>query len=292
MFVDASGDDGYKFKETSNAGSSYSFVVSCFVTTPDELEYNKSVLLNMKHALSVKPEQEIKSTSLKRHKYATRAYACMQELHGFAYSLIADKRLIQNTPIKIENEFSILTQIAKNDLSGITHTFPYFSLTSSDILAPDDKVLIVIDNMKKREKESIKSFLSGSSFKKYHLIFRDSKDKDFSLIQIADIMAGTIRVYYENCLPVSKHNRFCKNCVDIAIQTDRKLSKAMFSCRNKKYQKLYNPYITDSKFNIVMSFHQHPQSDTELGPHFIVLPTYQTFYFMYISCLLFKRPVK
>ena len=44
------------------------------------------------------------------------------------------------------------------------------------------------------------------------LIFRDSKDKNFPLIQIADIFAGTIRTYNENCLPLKAHNKYCKIC--------------------------------------------------------------------------------
>jgi len=53
---------------------------------------------------------------------------------------------------------------------------------------------------------------SGAPKEQYDLIFRDSKDKNFPLIQIADIFAGTIRTYNENCLPLKAHNQYCKIC--------------------------------------------------------------------------------
>lgn len=94
MFVDASGDDGYVFRETSNSGSSYSFVVSCFMTKPEDYAHNINVLLSMKKAMFVKPEQEIKSTALRRSRYSDRVYDELQNLKGTCFSLIADKKLI------------------------------------------------------------------------------------------------------------------------------------------------------------------------------------------------------
>jgi len=285
MFVDASGDDGYKFKETSNEGSSFSFVVSCFVTTPQDLEHNQQVLLNMKHALFIKPEQEIKSTALKRHRNASAVYSEMTHLKGFAYSLIADKKLIRDAIPDPTNELHVLTLIAQQDLSGITHTFPYLSLYSSNLVSNTDNILIVIDNMKKREMESIKSILSTQNVGNYDLIFRDSKDKNFTLIQIADIMAGTIRNYYEKCLPIGKHNRYCRLCFSSLAK--HKPNSITFKCKTKE-NKLYKPFISDTNFNTVLLFHQHNDTDLSLGEHFIILPVEHSFYFMYIACLIFK----
>ena len=285
MFVDASGDDGYKFKETSSEGSSFSFVVSCFVTTPKELEHNKQVLLNMKHVLFVKPEQEIKSTALRRHRNADAAYSEMSNLKGFAYSLIADKKLIQDAIPDSSKKFRTLTIIAQKELSGVTHTFPYISLCTSNLISDADKILIVIDNMKKREMDSIKSILSNEHMGNYDLIFRDSKDKNFTLIQIADIMAGTIRNYYENCLPLGTHNRYCRVCFSSLVKN--KHSPIIFKCKTKE-RKLYKKYIADTKFNTILAFHQHNDTQTPWGEHIIILPVEQSLYFMYIACLILK----
>ena len=58
---------------------------------------------------------------------------------------------------------------------------------------------------------------SGAPKEQYDLIFRDSKDKNFPLIQIADIFAGTIRTYNENCLPLKAHNQYCKICFSSSV---------------------------------------------------------------------------
>lgn len=286
MYVDASGDDGYTFKETSCDGSSFSFVVSCFVTTPQDLEYNKQILNEMKRSLFIKPEQEIKSTALKRHRNALSAYCIMTKLKGFAYSLIADKKLIRNTVFDPHNEFQELSILAQQDLSGVTHLFPYASLNSSKLITDDDNILIVVDNMKKREMDSIKSILATQHTGKYDLIFRDSKDKDFTLIQIADIMAGTIRTYYESCLPLSDHNYYCNQCFS-AVKKGR-TGSMIAKCTVKRNHKLFAQYISDPKFNTVVKFHQHQNTNIELGEHFVILPVEQMIFFSYIKCLIFK----
>lgn len=287
MFVDASGDDGYKFKDTSSDGSSYSFVVSCFVTTPQELEYNNQILLNMKHAIFVKPEQEIKSTALKRHRNADAVYMEMKGLHGFAYSLITDKRLLQTMPTDYKNEYEEIESFVKKDLSGITHVFPYIALHNSNVLAEKDKVLIVIDNMKKREMDSIREILTGVPKEQYDLIFRDSKDKDFSLIQIADIFAGTIRTYYENCLPLKTHNQYCKICS--ALMLKNRSGDLRGKCADKRAKRLYLPYVSDNRFNTVIEFHKSGNTDSGLGKCLIILPLVQMMYFAYIECHIFQK---
>ncbi len=286
MFVNASGDDGYKFKATSSDGSSYSFVVSCFVTEPQNLEYNNQILMEMKRSLFIKPEQEIKSTALKRHRNANAAYTVMSKLKGFSYSLIADKKLIDKATPSPENEFRELTLVAQQDLSGVTHIFPYLSLCSSGLITDNDEILIVIDNMKKREMDSIKSILSTKDVNNYDLIFRDSKDKNFSLIQIADIMAGTIRTYYESCLPLSTHNYYCLSCFSLAKRN--RINNLITKCKDKKGHRLYTKFISDFKFNTVIEFHQHENTTIELGEHLIMLLVEQLTYFYYIKCLIFN----
>lgn len=287
MFVDASGDDGYVFRETSDLGSSYSFVVSCFMTTPTDYAHNVNVLLSMKRAMFVKPEQEIKSTALRRSRYADKVYNELQTLKGICYSLIADKKLIQECRPASNPNFYFLTQIAHEELSGVTHTFPYFTLSNSNLITESDKVLIVMDNMKKREMDSVRNILGTEiSAEKYDLIFRDSKDRHFPLIQVADIIAGTIRNYYETCLPLKTHNFYCKLCMTQTHVNDN--SVLGHACQNRKLKKLFFPYINHKHFNAVMKLHQSENRNT-LPAHFVMLPIDQTFYFTYIDCLIMKH---
>lgn len=289
MFVDASGDDGYVFRETSDLGSSYSFVVSCFMTTPTDYAHNVNVLLSMKKAMFVKPEQEIKSTALRRSKYADKVYDELQNLKGICFSLIADKKLIHECRPLSDSDFYRLTQIAREDLSGVTHTFPYMSLNQSGLISDQDKVLIVIDNMKKREMDSIRNILESEfSTKSYDLIFRDSKDKFFPLIQIADIMAGTIRNYYEHCLPLKPHNQYCKLCLHSKLHTNSRLVFSNQACLKPRQKKLFAPYTAHKDFNAVMAFHQSG-NETAFGLHMVILPVDHMLYFTYIDCLIISR---
>lgn len=237
----------------------------------------------------MKHNQEIKSTALKRHRNANSAYETLSHLKGFAYSLIADKKLLQKALPDKTLEFRELSIMAKKDLSGVTHTFPFISMNNSHLINQHDKVLIVIDNMKKREMESIKSILTDNfSSEQYDLTFRDSKDKDFTLIQVADIISGTIRTYYENCLPLSIHNQYCRACISLS-QKALKLTPMTRICTGKRQRKLYLPYITNKNFNIVLLFHKRPENATTLGDHFVILPVEQLLSFMYLECLILDK---
>lgn len=99
--------------------------------------------------------------------------------------------------------------------------------------------------MKKREMDSIKSILSTSNLDNYDLIFRDSKDKNFSLIQIADIMAGSIRTYYESCLPLSTHNYYCFNCFSLVIRKriNNLITKCVLFLKQAWHKKEAEPFL-------------------------------------------------
>lgn len=259
------------------------------MTTPEDYEYNKSVLVAMKNAMFVKPEQEIKSTALRRSRNADKVYGEILNLNGICFSLIVDKKLLQNCHPNSNSHFYKITQAAHDDLSGLTHSFPYIALRNSGLINVDDKILIVIDNMKKREMDSVKKILQDEFPNgNYDLIFRDSKDKDFCLIQIADITAGTIRNYYESCLPLKDHNRYCNLCSHALNKAKANAKFPIMACQKPKYKKLFVPYITDTHFNAVMSFHRS-EIDKRTGFYFNIIPVEQLFYFMYIECLIVNQ---
>lgn len=140
--------------------------------------------------------------------------------------------------------------------------------------------------MKKREMDSIKSILADAPQEQYDLIFRDSKDKDFSLIQIADVFAGTVRSYYESCLPLKIHNQYCKACCSLILKN--KKGAMLGKCFDNKAKKLYLPYVSDTKFNIVIHFHKGKNSNNALGSSLLILPVHQMLYFTYIDCHIFQ----
>lgn len=164
------------------------------------------------------------------------------------------------------------------------------SLFDSELVTMQDNILVVIDNMKKREMESIRSILSDFDCNNFDLIFRDSKDKDFTLIQIADILAGTIRDYYETSLPISSHNRYCGFCTKAANKMNS--NKPFTKCKDKKFKKNYLPYISNKKFNIVISIHLYINCHNLFGDRFVILPVEQMFLFTYIQCLIARNPIR
>ena len=283
IFADASGDDGYSFKDKSCDGSSFSFVVSCFVTSVSELEYNKSVLLDMKHCLSIKPEHELKSTALKRHRNAAAVYDSMKRLRGFAYSAIVDKRKIATTPPITDQENATIEELAHDNLSGLTHCFPILAIKNLSIEVGSSRILIVYDNMKRREMDSIRTILATSSMD-CDIIFRDSKDAAFPLIQIADILSGTIRNFYENSLPLKKHNFLCKSCYSPTLHKRRAVLSA--PCRVPKNFRLYKDAIADSRFNTVLLLHC-PNLPKAIGMSLYLIPFTLIAYYEFLDCMVF-----
>ena len=212
VFVDASGDDGFSFHETSGNGSSFTFVVSCLAIDPIDFQYNCNLLNKMKTALHLPVESELKSTTLKRHRFSFDAYSILQNVKGDIFSFVAFKKAIQKSHKKNLQE---LCDTSTKQLSGLTHSFPLYALTKTQIIYEGQNVLVVIDHMKKTETESVS--------KNYHLfgidnlihsdiIYRDSKSKKFPLIQLADAIAGSVRAYFEKKLETTSIQRFCQLC--------------------------------------------------------------------------------
>lgn len=87
--------------------------------------------------------------------------------------------------------------VKSKKLSGLTQSFPYYAIHRTKYFKPTDKILIVMDNMKKTEMSIVEEFLSEyqidlNTSHTCDLIFRDSQHSRYSLIQIADIIAGTL----------------------------------------------------------------------------------------------------
>lgn len=88
------------------------------------------------------------------------------------------------------------------DMSVICH---YMAMRSIDAYTLDvgSKVLIAIDRMKQTEEEPLKSILDAKQQNNLgngpdvSVTFRDSKDRQFLLIQIADLLCGAIREHFE-----------------------------------------------------------------------------------------------
>lgn len=274
VFVDASGDDGFSFGETSGDGSSFTFVVSCLVVNPEDFNYNCDILNKMKDALHISHEKELKSTTLKRHRFSQDAYAELAKIKGDVFSFIAFKKALQKSKDPSEQE---LCDTSTKELSGLIHSFPIFALTRTGILPENARVLTVIDHLKKSEVESI-----AKSFKKFDIpdlidcetIYRDSKSEKFPLIQLADAICGTIRNYFEktlNSIPIQKYCQICNR------------QKAM--CARGPALKAWKSINFNNSERIVLSLHKNRLAGNDIMIVSITtLPFSFYFRYRYIDC--------
>lgn len=276
VFVDASGDDGFVFDREKGKNSSSIFLVSAFMTTPDNIEHNNKVLNSVKDELNLPHSQELKSTTLRRHRFASQAYECFSDLRGVAFSEIAFKEIIlkEKQKNKDKSKYSQLVQDEKKKLSGLSHSFPFYALEQLKLLNPNDKVLIVFDNMKTIEEESVLTELKNliSPNIEYDILFADSKDDRFSLIQIADAVCGTVRDFFEN-ENYSKNFKMCKIC-----KIGKK--KCFKTPTGKKRLRKVN---ISKKHSIILDLHSRDKDSPFSANHMFSIPSevYDNYYFLH-----------
>lgn len=212
IFVDASGDDGFSFRETSGAGSSFTFVVSCLAINPEDFEYNCNILDQMKDALNLPRTSELKSTTLRRHRFADDAYKILNNIKGDVFSLVALKKELQQSINPLDKE---LCETSSKALSGLVHSFPVYALGKTNTLPKGTHALIVIDHLKQTEAEAIKNTYDNLGIHDLidcDTIYRDSKSEKFPLIQLADALCGSVRNYFEKTLTGLDIQHYCKGC--------------------------------------------------------------------------------
>lgn len=273
MFVDASGDDGFNFKEKSCDGSSFTFVSSCFVVKPEDIAHNEAVLNEMKAALNLPVEKELKSTTLKRHRFASDAYKKIDYLKGQCFSMVTFKKDLLG-----REKYAEYCDVKTKRLSGITQAFPYYAIHKSFFFSATDKILIVMDNMKKTEMNVVKEFLTEYEIdpaisNNYDLIFRDSKAERYTLIQIADVMSGLLRTYFETHLEKTSLQRYCRICKGKQHAT-------------KSRKKLLNAELIEKKYITPFLMHNSPTRNAIMLVGIITFPLEHFKYYRYIDCKL------
>jgi len=77
VYVDASGDNGFKF----DSGSTVCYCVAIFASKTVDNQYNKEILKEIKKVLHCRDKDEIKYSTLRRH-----CFACFNRRnHSFFY---------------------------------------------------------------------------------------------------------------------------------------------------------------------------------------------------------------
>jgi len=181
IYADASGDDGLVNPSIKTPGcSSLTQVVAYFTTKVLDDDYNMQVLNKLKTSLGISTDKEIKHRHILKAHDKNKAFSIIQELKGTLYAVVCFKK----DYLKKDNK-----EYAKDTLSALLHLAPSISAKE------EGQKLLVFDHMKAKDETIIPNVkLEGID----EIIFKDSKDPKFALIQIADIFSGIIRDFVEN----------------------------------------------------------------------------------------------
>jgi len=221
-YVDASGDDGIKF----NKGSSSCYAVATFIVKKEDIQHNEDLLLEIKRKVGLKPTDELKYTTLRKKRNFPEVLKLLKTAKGQLITWIAFKEAIDDPDI-IEPQ--------KKMLSSMCHYFPIKGIEQLGI----NNILIAVDVMKKVEMDTLSALIEndlitpefGSNIT-YTLKFYDSKNKDFSLIQLADIFSGIIRTTAEELYKRKAYMATCNNCFRMQVLKVKKtkcpIKKALF----------------------------------------------------------------
>lgn len=275
MYVDASGDDGFKFEQNS----SVCYAVAALLVKQDDIAHNLSILNQIKHLIGCKPTDEVKYSRIRRHRRGVEALALLKGLKGEMSCFIIFKKELPSG------------EIANKSLKTLSVSCHAMAVASLDAhpFSEGEKVLIVIDRMKNTEEQPLEWVMeSGSLSDRLHpernfstkTIFRDSKDSNFLLIQIADLLCGTVREHFEqyetNEDMIYFHNR-CPNCKRLSMMkrgTHR-------ICKHGKTRSLR---ILNSK-NLSNIYHLIPNKDsTKMIDYLFMRPSKMMDQHFYILC--------
>lgn len=229
MYVDASGDDGFQFEK----GSTTCFAAAAFLVKREDIDHNLALLRGIKKIVGAKETDEVKYSTVRRHPRAPEALSLLRDLKGKLSCYVVFKKEL--SPAQIPPKGS-------KALSVDCHLMSLRSLDAYSF-ADNDKVLIAIDHMKSTEEIPVNYHMHKGIFsdEKHpdrnftsETVFCDSKDADFLLIQVADLLAGVLREHfeqYESNPDMLHFHSLCPKCEQI-FKMKRRNARAM--CKQGK----------------------------------------------------------
>ena len=277
MYTDAFGDDGLKFH---NTGTSIVYATASFVTRTDKIEHNKLALLEIKKILNGKPQDEIKSRSIIKHKRFDDVCEILKSLDGFIVAyVIMKERMLSYKPNSDNGAYKLLSGNIRN-FTGYCHSS---ILTRIPGLFPDAKFVAIIDNMKKDEMDAAARFTHLLA--KDHNVdvkFADSKSADHSLLQVADLFAGMIGRMFTSYLSTKGYSITpCITCIH------KKLRRSRPVCRGNPFKLAY-PHFR--YFHVIRNKLYPDGSDTFYDQMGLYPPCYTQFAFLDCITRQKKKP--
>jgi hypothetical protein len=179
VFTDYSGDDGRKF----DRGSSATLTLAIAISHRDDYAFNEDLVFQVKRLLGIKASDELKFTTLKRHKKRSKALRILEQAKIQLCIIHVLKKLEPD-----DDPMSII----------VANTFP-MTAVASEILRQDEnsKIQVVFDQTQSgmwdrfiRDMLSRKTEFQGADI-------RPGISKALPMLQLTDICAGLFRDFLE-----------------------------------------------------------------------------------------------
>ncbi|KAF5081275.1 hypothetical protein DSECCO2_110810 [anaerobic digester metagenome] len=223
MYVDASGDDGFKFENDSTS----CYAAAALLVEKGDIAHNLEVLNQIKKLVGCKPTDEVKYSKVRRHRNGPEALSLLKTINGKLSCFVVFKKEVDRAEYEGTKEMSV-----------ICHYMALQSLNSYSFLK-GKSTLIAIDRMKNTEEQPLGEALAEDNKNPTReftseTVFRDSKDSNFLLIQIADLLCGTVREHFEQYETNSNMLYFKDKCPICAKLMQIKKSRTHPLCHSGK----------------------------------------------------------
>lgn len=218
MYVDASGDDGFKFEKDSSS----CYCAAALLVKQEDIPHNLAILEQIKKIVGCKATDEVKYSKVRRNRRSPEALELLKDIKGRMSCFVTFKKELAKEEIPTNGS---------KELSIICHIMALESIKYFDFMA-NDRVLIAIDRMKNTEEVPLENFIHDKLFTtrqqpdqhfSHEVLFRDSKDSEYLLIQIADLLAGIVREHfeqYETNEDMLHFKPICPNCLKLNLSEE------------------------------------------------------------------------
>lgn len=280
MYVDASGDDGFRFDKDSST----CYAAAALLVKQQDVQHNLDILNQIKSIVGCKETDEIKYSRIRRHRRGADALSLLRDVKGSVSSFIIFKKELSPTEIPKGTKA----------LSVVCHLMALRSLDFYTFL-DNEKILIVIDRMKHTEEVPLEQQLESGVLSdqkhpernfSFDTIFRDSKDANFLLIQLADLLCGTFREHfeqYETNEDMLYFKNVCPKCKNIIFMKPKN-SHPMCKKGRSRVSRIYHSKNLHNIIDLI------PVSDTRsILEYFFMKPAKMMNQHFYLVCPKLKK---
>ncbi len=222
MYVDASGDDGFNFDKCSST----CYAASSLLVKQEDIVINLDILNQIKSIVGCKPTDEVKYSKIRRHRRSQDALSLLSDLKGKMASYVVFKKEVDQAKYQ-----------GNKNMSVVCHYMALRTLEKYDFPA-GSRVLLAIDHMKHTEEVPLNYVIGANTSEDVlnnidlSVVFRDSKDADFLLIQIADLLCGITREHFEQYETNPDMLYFASKCPPCQTVFEVKKKFTHISCKN------------------------------------------------------------